>query len=380
MSVAFIYKRMVETTLSQPNLSKTRKRGGGYAMVSFCISTVVLIGFGSLAVDYGHCKLIKTELQRCTDATAHDYMVLYNIGGQSYANTNGPASYSSTYNPVDTCAAVTPTVTVMWGYWNPSTQTFSASAVTNYPAVRVTASYTAANSNAIPLVFARIIGQATCDISVSSTAALMGGSANSANVNIPATANPYLSGMPAGTTTQFGDTTYANGAIQVTAIPVVPGTFITFTNFTGTTSVVPGTVPYVGPQGQSNMAVQHGQNYDGTEMSPGPENGIANAIMPEDSLMGLFLTNNAPDTTSPPPMVDWTQPSQLNQTSYTNLQVQAPFYIGTGSTSGGVTQTFQVPPGATEFYIGIWDGVDYNNNGGSLSGTITVKPYVSIVQ
>jgi hypothetical protein len=208
----------------------------------------------------------------------------------------------------------------------------------------------------------------------------MGGSANGASVNVQATSNPYLSGMPAGTTTEFGDTTYANGATQVAAIPVVPGTYLTFTNFTGTTSVVPGTVPYVGPKGQNNMAVEHGQDYDGTEMSPGPENGIADAIMPEDALMGVFLTNNAPDLTTAPATIDWTQAANLNQGTYTTLQVQQPFYIGTGSTTGGVTQSFQVPPGATRFYIGIWDGVDYNNNGGSLSGTVTVKPYVSIVQ
>jgi len=374
---------MVETILPSPHLVKIRKRAGGYVMVMFCLITVVLIAFGSLAVDYGHCKLVKDELQRCADATAHDYIVLYNIGGKSYANTNGPASYGATYNPVDTCAAVTPTVTVTWGYWNPTTQTFSATTVSNYVAVQVSASYTAAKGNAIPLVFARMIGQATCNISVSSTAALMGGSANDGSVNVSANDNPYFSGMPAGTTNQFGDTMTAQGPYQVQSVPVVPGTYITFTNVAGTTSVVDGTVPYVGPNGWTTTtaaAIEHNESYDGTMYGPGPENGIANAIMPDSSFMGLFLGANAPDTvTASSTVVNWTQSSVVDQNSFTNLSTQQPFFIGNGL-NGTTVKQFLVPAGATRLYLGVWDGAEYWNNGGALTATVTVQPYVSIVQ
>lgn len=369
--------------MPRPNIKQSRKRAGGYVMATFCIVTVVLIGFCSLAVDYGHCVLVQTELQRVTDATAHDYMVLYNIGGTSYANAHGPASYSASYNPVDTCSTVTPTISVTWGYWNSTTHTFSATATTSNIAVKVTASYTAKNGNAIPLIFAKILGQSSCDISATSTAALMSGSSTTTNVSVPSTDNPYFSGMPAGTTNQFGDTMTAEGPYQVQSIPVVPGTYITFTNIAGTTSVVPGTVSYVGPNGQTSgtaAAIQHNESYDGTLYGPGPENGIANAIMPDSAFMGLFLGANAPNTvTASSTVVNWTQSSVVNQNTFTNLSTQQPFFIGDG-TNGTTVKEFLVPAGATRLFLAVWDGAEYNNNAGSLTGTVTVQPYVSLVQ
>ncbi len=98
-------------------------------------------------------------------------------------------------------------------------------------------------------------------------------------------------------------------------------------------------------------------------------------------MAGVFLTNNAPDTTSAPSgAVDWAQASQKNQAQYSNLQVQAPFMIGAGVTTSGVTQKFLVPPGATRLFLGIWDGYQYYNNAGTLTGTVTADYYVELVQ
>jgi hypothetical protein len=62
------------------------------------------------------------------------------------------------------------------------------------------------------------------------------------------------------------------------------------------------------------------------------------------------------------------------------LQDQAPFCIGNGQTPSGVVKQFLVPQGATRLYIGIWDGYEYNNNGGSLSRTVTALHYVQSVR
>jgi len=325
------------------------------------------------------------ELLRACDATAHDYMQLYSNGGQSSANTLGPQTYSAADNPVDDGQGVGPTVTVTWGYWNTTSNSFSTTA-SSYPvAVKVTISRTAANGNPVPLLLASLLGANGIDISVSSVAALVPGP--SANVTVSSQSDPYFAGMPTGTTDAAGDTTLLDGPTQVTGIPVTPGEYISFSTFTGTTSVVPGEVPYVGPAGQTQSqfgsVTQHGQDWDGSyPFSTGgySENGIANAIMPEDSLMGLFLGSSAPNTNTAPATVDWTQPSMLNQTDYNNIQMQQPFYVGTGVTSGGVVQKFLVPPGATRFYVGIWDGVQYDNNGGSITGTISQAPTVELVQ
>ncbi len=345
-------------------------------MVYVVVALPIMIGFCSLAVDFGYVQLAKFQLQQVADASAHDYMVLYN----QYGSTSSAQSHiSTTKNTVFTFGPA-PNVSVNWGYWSPKTQTFSASSSTGAArAVQVTASCSSANSNPIPMLFASIIGQKNCSVSVTSVAATMG---TSSAVSIDATQNLYFAGMPSTITNSWGDSGTANAAMEAASIPVVPGTFVTFTSFTGTTSVVPGTMPYAGPSGVSSgfgTATQHGVSWDGTG-TPTTENGIANAIMPESSLVGLFLDNNRPDSTAAPTaVVDWTQAAQKNQNSFTSLATKTPFYIGDGK-NGAVTQTFQVPPGATRMFVGIWDGVDYNNNDGTISGTITVQTSVLIVQ
>ena len=53
--------------------------------------------------------------------------------------------------------------------------------------------------------------------------------------------------------------------------------------------------------------------------------------------------------------------------------------ITTQIQTGGVTKQFVVPQGATRMYIGLWDGIQFNNNSGSAAGTITRKSSVQIV-
>jgi hypothetical protein len=341
------------------------------------MTMTALIGIGSLAVDLGRVQEVKTDLQSCADATARSYLEYYNLYGQAYANTNGPAIYSAANNPVDNNSGVSPTVTVAWGTWNTATNTFSASGGSAV-AVQVTISRTKANGNGVQLVWGTLIGKPTCDVSVTSVAALIG--SQSVSASIPATANPFLSGMPAGTTTIWGDTVYNAAPYQVPSITVTPGSFITFTSVGGTSTVLPGYMSYYGPGGDTADAVWHGENYDGNPDSPTSENGIADALMPESAFMGVFLNDNAPNANPTPATIDWTQPSVLNQTQYTNLQLQQPFYIGAGQTTAGTVQQFQVPAGATRLFLGEWDGVDYNNNAGTLSATVTVQNSVQIVQ
>jgi hypothetical protein len=127
--------------------------------------------------------------------------------------------------------------------------------------------------------------------------------------------------------------------------------------------------------------VNHGENWDYSFNNPGPENGIADAIMPEDAMMGVFLTNNAPNlTTAPAGQVNWTTSPMANQTAYTNIALQQPFMIGSGKTSGGVVKQFMVPEGATRLFLGVWDGVEYDNNGGTLTGKVNAKAYVQLMQ
>lgn len=306
-------------------------------------------------------------------------MEYYKLGGATKANTSGPSLYSSTTNPVDGNSGIVPTVTVQQGYWNASSSTFSTTSSSgSVPAAKVIVTRTAAAGNAVPLIWGKLLGANACDVHAQAIAALFGN--QSASLTIPATACLFLAGMNSGSSSFGGDTLSNAPPYQVTAIPVTPGTYISFTGMSGTTSVCPGSMPYVGPGGDTSVPVYHGESWQGTPDTPETENGFADALMYDSAAAGVFLTNNSPDqTTASTTVVDWTQTSQNNKAIYSNIQLQQPFMIGTGLTTGGAAKQFLVPAGATQLFIGIWDGDQYNNNSGSLTGTVLVNQYVQLV-
>jgi Flp pilus assembly protein TadG len=51
-------------------LSTTHNRRGGYVMIWGMTVLVVMIGVGTLAVDWGHVQLAKTQLMTAADASA----------------------------------------------------------------------------------------------------------------------------------------------------------------------------------------------------------------------------------------------------------------------------------------------------------------------
>jgi hypothetical protein len=333
----------------------------------------VLCGCCALAVDFGYVELGQFQLQQVADASAHDYMVLYTYYNGNEASAQ--AGVSTTSNKVFTMGGSAPVVTPTWGYWNFATSTFSTTSSSGAaPAVKVVV-----NCKTIPLLFAKVIGQPSIGITATAIATSISTSDTS---TVSANSNPYLAGASGAYVTQFGDTVATNGATQI-GIPVVPGSFITFTNISGTSSVIYPDMPYYGPNGSTGTygtATEHGQNWDGPILGAQTENGIGNAIMPESAFMGLFLDANDPSTEpTPSTTVNWTLNSVKNQTSFTNLALKSPFFIGDG-TYNGTTQTFQVPAGATRLFLGEWDGVDYNNNSGSLTGTVNVQSKILIVQ
>jgi Flp pilus assembly protein TadG len=358
------------------NSARGLKRRRGVGLVYGAVSLVIITALCSLAVDLGAAQLAKTQLQRAADATAHDYIQLYNKNDRAYADQYGPSSYNPANNPVNLSSGAQPTYNVVWGWWDPATKTFSTSDNGGNVAVKVIASCSKANGNAVPLLFASVLGVRSVDITATSIA--MSVPATTKSLTIDSHSDLYFAGMPSSTTGTYGDDAIDNAATQVQSIPVVPGSVLTFTNTSGTTSVCPGSMPDLDATGASSgfgTATHHGVSWDGSG-TPTSENGIADAIIPESSLVGMFLDDSAPNLTVAPATVDWT--TQKNNNSYTNLQLKAPFYIGDGKTSGGTVQQFTVPPGATRFYIGVWDGLQFNNNAGSLS--VTVTSYAKLVQ
>lgn len=184
------------------------------------------------------------------------------------------------------------------------------------------------------------------------------GSSALAQVSVPGTSNPYLAGMPAGSTCCSGDSAPAQSPAQVTGITLTPGTALTFSATGGVDFA--GGVPSSGPDG-------------GFVFTTASSDGISGATWPVNALVGVFLDNTQPDSTAAPPNLDFSAGAGTAFTTLAPALKQA-FFIGDGLTGTGTgsVQTFVIPAGATRLFLGTSDGVGWFNNSGSFSVTVAV--------
>lgn len=175
---------------------------------------------------------------------------------------------------------------------------------------------------------------------------------------VPGTSDPYLAGMPSGSTCCGGDVAPANSPVQVLSVPVTPGATMTFA-VTGSVDNAGG-VPTLSPDG-------------GGVFGTPSNNGISGATWPINALVGVFLDSSQPDTTAAPAGLDFS--SGGIGTSFATLSpaLKQAFYIGDGltGTGSGSVQTFLVPAGATRLFLGTSDGFGWANNTGAFSVTAT---------
>jgi hypothetical protein len=93
---------------------------------------------------------------------------------------------------------------------------------------------------------------------------------------------------------------------------------------------------------------------------------------PYSSLVGVFL--NSSQTVPVPPDLDFGT-ADLRAFSTLAPALQQVFFIGDGLTGVGTgdVQFFQIPAGADEFYLGLFDDIN-NNNVGQLQVSIAATP------
>src|SRR5262249_26043566 len=86
-----------------------------------------------------------------------------------------------------------------------------------------------------------------------------------------------------------------------------------------------------------------------------------------------FLDDSAPTSSPAPARLDFSG-SGIGM-SFPSLApgLKQPFFIGDGKTGTGVgsVQQFIVPAGATRFFLGTVDGIEWRNNTGSLNVVVT---------
>lgn len=186
------------------------------------------------------------------------------------------------------------------------------------------------------------------------------GEITASSLVVPGTSDPYLAGMPDGSTASFGDVAPAQSPPQVTGVAVAPGMAFTFS--------VAGSVSYYGatptdpPDGNS-----------GYIETRGAENGLSGYRMPIDSLVGVFLGPDRPDLSSPPPDLDFSMPASREFLTLLPL-LQQVFFIGDGLTGGGLVQEIVAPAAATRLFLGTADGIQWFNNSGSFTVSVTAVP------
>ncbi|MFO1318366.1 MAG: PEP-CTERM sorting domain-containing protein [Burkholderiales bacterium] len=178
-------------------------------------------------------------------------------------------------------------------------------------------------------------------------------------VNVPGTSDPWLAGMPDGTTASLEDSAPGQSPVRVDTIDVSLGGTLTFT--------VTGGV-YNGP-GNAFDPIDGGSSFS---HDPGPEHGIADAFIPINALVGVFLDNDLPDAAAAPAMLDF-RTGALG-TDFTSLApaLKQVFFIGDGltGTGSGAPQAFLIPTGARRLFLGTMDGYGWWNNTGSFDVAI----------
>ncbi len=178
----------------------------------------------------------------------------------------------------------------------------------------------------------------------------------SVNVVVPGTSDPWLAGMPNGSTASAGggdvDVAPTHSPVEVLGLLLTPGTELTF-EASGGVSNGPA-IPLVGPDG--GAIFPH---------TAGAENGIADITVPLNSLIGVFLGPDQPDLSAAPSALDFSSGASRDFLTLSPL-VKQPFFIGDGLTSGNQVQAVVVPIAATRLFLGTMDGFGWFNNLGQF--------------
>ena len=176
---------------------------------------------------------------------------------------------------------------------------------------------------------------------------------------VPGSASPWLAGMPDGTLgCGAPDQAPDESPILVIDLPFATNDPLTFTASGFTCHCV----------GCCSTDPDGGAIYC---LSCSPINGIGALCAPLNSLIGVFLDSEQPDSTPAPPPMDFTNPVSRDYLSLAP-QLKQVFFIGDGRTSFGAVQQIYVPAGATRLYLGSNDGFGWYDNTGELIVAVAI--------
>ena len=420
---------------------RNHQRRGAILVYAFFLF-LAMAGMVALAVDWGRMQVTKSELRAAADAAAR-----FAVAGLQNDLTGSTAAYANAQHSVAENKAngqpisFVPASDVEIGIWTVATRTFVTTTDLNVAnAVRITLRCTAARGTAVPLTFLPAIGgRSSQDITAVSVAMIdytgnAGGAGNGRyEYFIPATSNPWLSGMPSSTVasannahnnpdyagTPYQDmglskslargTGFVNGGstdagssisnysawgdyaskmaspIQAGGISVSGGSPMTFDGLNGGANNMASSTTYDadGNTGSSVWNVPNSSDWNtiyGGSPNVGADNKIANVHAPLNSVIGVFLDDNKPTkTSSVPTALDFSSASSRDFMTL-SPKLKQPFFIGDGRTSAGDVQQFIPPSGATRLFIGTMDEYEWSNNVGGFFVTAHAKGRIITVK
>jgi hypothetical protein len=359
--------------MRQAKIIGRRNNRKGMSLIWAAVVMVALCAIGSFAVDYGRVQIVKTQLRAAADAAAraaaHDMptsLALASASAVDYARRN-----LADGQPV----VLDPALDIEYGKWNLNDRKFKTTTnLKEINAVHVIARRVKSRNTAVPLTLASVIGAGSCDVKAETIVMVVPG----VNVNqkVQATANPFLAGMPPGTVASAhnpanspdvaGTASNPLNSPQPIDLAFNEGEMLNFNSIDGTARHDP-TMKYWNPDGDLTEQIGHNNgtptfsnNYSSTMYN---ENHIADAWIPINSLVGVFLDDKTPLITPTPQNMDFRTTASRD---FESLQpgLQQLFFIGDGLNTKGQRQNFQVPKGATRLFLATMDYFQWNNNAG----------------
>ena len=160
-------------TRAFPPRVRTSRRGMVLLYALFAMTVFVL--FASLAVDMGHVRVAKVQLQFAADSAAR--AACEDLPNGVSAAQSSAVTWAGKNSVDGAPVTLDPANDVIFGIWDPIAKTFTPQtgfAQSHSNAVQIVASRTSAKGNPIALSFSRVWGNSSSDVHVSSTACLTG--------------------------------------------------------------------------------------------------------------------------------------------------------------------------------------------------------------
>lgn len=145
-------------------ISRKRVHRGrrGAVLIYVTVGMVAMLGFVSLAVDWGHVRVVKTQLQGAVDTAAR-----WAATGAADGTYFTLAQNAASLNSVDNVALVLQSSDVQVGNWSGSA---FVSGGTPNNAVQITGRHAKASSTAVNLYFAKVFGLNSIDVTATAIA------------------------------------------------------------------------------------------------------------------------------------------------------------------------------------------------------------------